>query len=270
MLHLPFRPLLSLIPATALFIALFGNLAAAAPAGASDGPEDFKIEIKGSAWLLDSGGTIQANGSPVDLVSDLGAHQQQPTFYGQLVVKPGRKHRIVVEGTPFRIDGLNTVNRTFTYQGQTFTVSQTVRSNADLNYFFTGYQYDILSGRLGHLGFSVGGAYLGTTGTIHAVELNTTSSKSITIGLPLAGAEFRVFPIPGHTIFEFDGGIRGMAVGDYGHYVHAQGNAGMALGPVTFQAGYRAVNADLHDTGTSPSGVNVRLKGPIFSLVCKW
>lgn len=78
----------------------------------SDDPESFHVEITGSAWLVDSGGTIQAGSSPVDLVSDLGAEQREPTFYGRLVVKPGRKHRIVIEGMPFRLSGYNVVNRT--------------------------------------------------------------------------------------------------------------------------------------------------------------
>lgn len=92
-------------------------------ASISDGnPEDFRVELTGAVWLVNSSGTIQANGTPVDLVSDLGAQQRQPTFFGRLVVKPGRKHRIVIEGTPFRISGYNVVDRTFVYRGQTFNV----------------------------------------------------------------------------------------------------------------------------------------------------
>ena len=64
----------------------------------SESPENFRIEVTGSAWLVDSAGTIQANGTPVDLISDLGAEQQKPSFYGRLVFKPEQKHRIVVEG----------------------------------------------------------------------------------------------------------------------------------------------------------------------------
>ncbi len=90
-----------------------------------ENPEDCKVELTGAAWLQNSSGTIQASGTPIDLVTDLGA-QQQPTFYGRLVIKPGRKHRIVIEGTPFRISGYNTVDRTIVYRGQTFMVNQTL------------------------------------------------------------------------------------------------------------------------------------------------
>ena len=201
------------------------------------GPEDFRIEITGSAWLLDSGGYIQSNAGPIDLVNDLGVQQQQPTFYGKLVFKPARKHRIVIEGTPFQLSGLNTVGRTVVYRGQTFTVNQTLQSSADLTYVFGGYQYDLVSGRQGHFGLSVGGAYLSATGLIRSVQTGVVGTRSETVGLPLAGAEFRLFPIRGHKIFEIDGGVRGMAFGDYGHYIEGTGEGGICVGPLTFLAG---------------------------------
>jgi hypothetical protein len=235
----------------------------------NEDPESFRIEVTGAGWLANPTGTIQSGGNPVDLVRDLGAQQNQPTFYGQLVFKPGRKHRIVFEGTPFRINGYNTVNRSVSYHGQTFNVSQTLQSSANINYFFGGYQYDIVSGPKGHLGFSVGGAYLGATGTITAVQASTIASKSETLGIPLAGADFRLFPIPGRRLIEFEGGLRGMGAGSYGHYLEGTGNGGLCFGPVAVLAGYRQVNALFQDThGTN--GVNVRLKGPIFSMLWRW
>ncbi len=239
---------------------------------ASDGdPENFKIELTGSAWLVDSSGTIQANGTPIELVSDLGVEQQRPTFFGRLVLKPARKHRIVLEGTPLRISGYNTVDRTIVYRGQIFNVDETLRSSADLNYFFAGYQYDFLSGSMGHVGLSVGGAYIGTSGTIISVQSGTTASNTETIGLPLAGIEARVFPIPGRKVLAIEGGIRGMDVGAYGNYIEAAGSGGVNIGPVALLAGYRMLNANIHAASASnPAGVNARLKGPIFSVQWRW
>jgi hypothetical protein len=242
-------------------------------------PESFRLELTGSAWLVNSSGTIQAGGAlasaissitAIDLVSDLGVKQRQPTFYGRLVIKPSRKHRIVIEGTPVGLHGTNVVTRTVIYHGETFTVGQTLQSSADVNYFFAGYQYDVVSRPAGHLGFSVGGAYLNATGTIHGVESGLVATKSETLGLPLAGAEGRVFVIPGRKLLEIDGGIRGMAFGGYGHYVEGTVNGGIGFGPLTVQAGYRAESADLHSTNNGGNGVNVRLHGPIFSLQARW
>jgi hypothetical protein len=201
---------------------------------------------------------------------DLGAEQQQPAFFGRLAFKPTRRQEIVVEGMPLSVQGRNTVRRSVTYHDQTFFVNQTLQSSASLTYLFAGYQYDILSGRAGDLGLSAGGAYLSATGTIHAVEVATSATRSETVGLPLAGVAFRLFPIPGRRWIEVEGGMRGMAFGGYGSYVQAEASGGVGFGPVAFLAGYREVRADLHSTGASSSGVNLHLKGPIFSMQWRW
>lgn len=149
-------------------------------------------------------------------------------------------------------------------------MSETIRSSADLNYFFVGYQYDILTGAKGHLGFSVGGAYLGATGSILAEQINTVGTRSEKIGLLLAGADFRIFPIPHHRIFEIEGDMRGMGLGSYGYYVEATGSGDICLGPVTFLAGYRGVNTQLHETSGRQNGITARLQGAIFSGVFRW
>ncbi|HLH02648.1 MAG TPA: hypothetical protein VKX25_07755 [Bryobacteraceae bacterium] len=227
--------------------------------------------MTGSAWIVNTTGSIQSSGTPVDLVSDLGAAQQQPTFFGRLVFKPGRKHRIVVEGMPFTVDGYNVVNRTIVYRGQTFDVHETVRSAASFNYVFAGYQYDLLSGVMGHLGLSAGGAYVDAGGRITSVETGNTGAKTETLGLPLAGIEGRLFPLPGHRILTVEGGLRGMSVGSYGSYFEAQGSGGVNLGHFALLAGYRSMHPDLHaSSGANPSGVDAHLRGPIFSVQWRW
>jgi hypothetical protein len=229
-------------------------------------PEDFKLELTGSAWILDSSGQIQANGSPIDIVKDLAVEQNQSTFFGRLVFKPARRHRIIVEGAPYRLGGSNTVTRTIVYHDEVFNVNENIRWTADLNYVFGGYQYDLISNRMGHLGLSVGGAYLSGTGIIRAVPDGPVSSKSQTIGLPLAGAEFRLFPVPHHSIFEINGGLRGIGLGGYRHYVEATGSAGIMMGHLALEGGYRAVNANLHDSTEGGSRLFLHLNGPIVSL----
>jgi hypothetical protein len=242
-------------------------------------PENFRIEVTGSAWLVNSRGMIRAggalasgiaSGTLIDLVTDLGVKQRQPSFYGRLVAEPRRKHRFAIEGTPVALHGANVITRTVIYQDQVFTIGQTIKSSADVDYFFGGYQYDVVSVPAGHFGFSVGGAYLNATGIIRGVESGLVATKSETVGLPLAGAEGRVFVIPGRKLLEIDGGVRGMAFGGYGHYVEGTVNGGFGFGPLTIQAGYRAVSADLHSTSTAGDGVDVRLHGPIFSLQARW
>jgi hypothetical protein len=237
---------------------------------ASIDPEDFHVEVTGDAWILNTSGHIQSGPTPVDLRGDLGVEQNQPAFFGKLVLKPGRKHRIIVEGTPYELNGRNTITRTIVYRGQTFNVTDTVVSNASLTYLFAGYQYDVVSTPRGHFGFELGGTYLDATGTLRGLQSGVTATKTQSIGLPLLGAEFRLLPIPGHSLFELNGEVKGMAFGDYGHYVQGTLNAGLRFGLVTVEAGYRIVDADVHESGSDPSGVSPRFKGPIAGLVFRY
>lgn len=245
--------------------------------GIRENPESFRIELMGSDWTVHPGGQIQANGTPVDFVNDLNVGQHNSTFFGQVVIKPGRRHRIIAEGTPFQIGGANAISRSIVYRGRTFNVNETVASAATLNYLFAGYQYDVLTGSKGHLGFNVGAAYLDATGTLEArttsavANTSETATKNQKLALPLAGVDFRVFPIPGRNILEIEGGIRGMKFGDYGYYAQAIAQGGVCLGPFTALAGYRAVNTAIYVTANgSSSGITARLKGPIFSGSFRW
>ncbi len=241
------------------------------PADVEGSPENFKIELTGAFWNRDSGGTLAGDGTTLDLVRDLGTVQQVHTFWGTLVFKPGRKHRIVVEGSPLHLNGNHTATQTFTYNGQQFTFSEPLTTTADLTYIFAGYQYDFLSGRAGHLGASVGGSYFDASGTITASQAGVTSTKSQQFGLPLAGVEFRVFPIPGHPIVDVNGGVRGMDLGNYGHYVEGSASGGIWLfRHLGLHAGYRVMQAYLQDNKASSGSLNVRLHGPIFSASFKW
>jgi hypothetical protein len=245
--------------------------------GANGDPEDFKIELTGSGWTVNSSGQLFIQGDSFDLKNELHVEQNQPTFYGKLVIKPGRKHRIVVEGTPFRLSGFASTQQSGTYRGQQYTVNGSLKSSAELDYVFAGYQYDVWSRPMGHLGFSVGGAYLDASGAVQATvapsslgSANVTLSTSERLGLPLAGAEFRIFPIPHHSLIELNGEVRGMAFGDYGHFIEGGGNAGINLGHFAIEAGYRAVNADIHNTSQVRSGVFAHLHGPIYSVVFRY
>lgn len=258
----------SLVPLSlALLLASLGR-----PSRAADlsDPEDFRIEVTGSAWVLHTFGSIQSGALPVDLRSDLGVEQNTPTFFGKLVVKPARRHHIIVEGTPFNLNGRQTITRSITYRGETFDVADTVVSDASLTYIFGGYQYDVLSRPSGHLGLEIGGAYLNASGTLRGLQSGLTATQSQTVGLPLVGAEFRFSPIPGHPMLELNGEAKGMALGDYGHYVQGTANVGVRFGPMTVEAGYRIVDADVHETGANPSGVSPMFRGPVAGVVFRY
>ena len=222
-----------------------------------------RVEVTASAWQSSISGTVQALGLPVALHSDLKLGDQW-TFFGKLAVRAGRRHRLVIEGSPYDFSGTNTLSRTIAFGGRTYSFSEMIASNATLTYVFAGYQFDAVSRDRGHLGFGVGGAYVGATGAIRSAS-GVQASSNQTIGLPLAGTEFRYFIGPARL--NINGEAKGMAFGGYGNFLQGVVNVGAGLRHVMFQAGYQYLNADIHENrATNPAGIAPVIQGPIFSI----
>ncbi len=62
-----------------------------------------------------------------------------------------------------------------------------------------------------------------------------------------------------------------MALGGYGHFVQGGVNAGIGLGLIGVRAGYRWLNADVHENTSAPDriGVNARIHGPVFGITVR-
>lgn len=228
--------------------------------------ENFHAEVTASAMRTEVEGTLQSGVLPVALHGDLNLADRWQ-FFGKLVFKPGRRHRINVEGSPYTFSGRNTLARTITFNGRTYSFQEPIASNADLAYFFAGYQFDIVAVRQGHLGLEAGGAYVHATGTIRGVTSGLTGTREQRIGIPLAGAEFRVFIVPGSHLLNVNGEAKGMSLGGYGSYFQGNFNVGAGVRWVTVQAGYQYLNADVHENrSVNPVGVNPVIRGPVFSI----
>jgi hypothetical protein len=209
---------------------------------------------------------LRSDGPDVALHGDLNLDHNW-AFFGKLILKPARRHRIVLEGAPYEFSGSNTLARTVIFNGSTYSIADTVASDAELTYFYGGYQYDLLSRDQGHLGLETGGAYLDGSGTIRGVTSGITASRSQRVGLPLAGAEFRVFLLPHRRLVNVNGEVKGMAFGGYGNFFQGGANVGVGFRWITLQAGYQYLNADIHENrSVNPAGINAIIQGPIFSL----
>jgi hypothetical protein len=223
--------------------------------------EDFKIEAGAGAWLAQATGTIQAGPVPIDLENDLGLHGRHPQLAGRLAFQPVRRHRILVEGAPYRFEAENEIAREIIYAGRVYSVRDRIASRAEVNYFFAGYQFDLLSTNHGHLGFQAGGAWFDASATLRSTTLNAEATEAHSIGLPLAGIGFRYGKLIGAS-----GAVKGMALGDLGHYVDARAQFDVHLGRhLTLQAGYAVLDAEVRQR----SGANrlmPRFQGPLFSI----
>jgi hypothetical protein len=141
-------------------------------------------------------------------------------------------------------------------------------SRQPLSRAFTEVQFDIIGRNQRHLGFSVGGVYLNAEGTIRSGTTGLSATRAYDLGLPLAGAEFRAFLIPGSRLLNINGEPRGMQFGGYGHYVRATPAVGLSFGRITLQAGYAILDADIHENRpvTNRTGIAPRFTGPFFGV----
>lgn len=241
-------------------------LFACASAVAQEDPEESRVEAILSTWRTSVTGTLQSGILPVDLHRDLNL-QPAWTFYGKLTFKPGRRHRIFAEGSPYAFDGTNALTRTINFRGVDYTVSDRVTSSADMTWINAGYQFDLLSRPQGHFGLQISGAYVDASGRIRSETTGIQASRSQQLGLPLAGAEFRAWLLPGRRLLSVDGQVKGMAFGGYGHFVQAMGGVGVGIRRLTVRAGYGVLDADIHESrSTSPPGIAPRFAGPMLSL----
>jgi len=249
------------------FLFLFAPLLTA---GSSEGPEDYRIELSGTLWRMNTNGTIHADGTPANLITDLGVGQRQRIYDGRLVLRFKRKNRFVFEGTPISINGMNTLNRSVSYFGQQYSVSETLKSSAQVNYIYGGFHRDWYRGRFGRAGTSIGAAYLGLAGSVQANPSGIDKKGSTPFGLPLAGGDFRFYLIPDKRWLAVEGAVRGLPAGSYGHWLEAIAGVGGWVGPIGMQIGYREILIDFHQTGINPNGMNLRFYGPLATVFWNW
>jgi hypothetical protein len=236
----------------------------------SEGPEDYRIELNANLWRMNTNGTLHSDGMPINLLTDLGVGQRQRIYDGRLVWKFKRKYRFVLEGTPLSIQGLNTVNRSVSYFGQQYSVSETLKSSAKINYVYAGLHHDWYSGRMGRFGSSLGAAYLGLSGSIQAEQSGVSKKNSTPAGLPFAGVDFRFYLIPNKRWIALEGTVRGLPAGGYGHWLEGSGGVGGFVGPIGMQIGYREMLINFHQTGINANGINLRFYGPMASVFWSW
>jgi hypothetical protein len=182
-----------------------------------------------------------------------------------VVFKPARRHRLIVEGTPYRLNGDNMIARQITFAGRTYSFQDRVTSEASIDYIFGGYQYDFLSRPAGHVGIQGGVGYANATGTL-TDQFGFKGVETQSFPFPLVGLEFRVLPLARRHLFSVRGEAKGMSLGDYGRYVEGGIHGGVGFGRhFTVEAGYRIVDADVHRKDET-RGFTPRFTGPLFSI----
>lgn len=212
--------------------------------------EEYRIEASYGWWdaspsLIVNSESLDLLGTDVDLIQDLGIEQRRLGKFN-LVLRPGRKHRLRFERLPIHYEADAVVERSFVFNGQTFNVGLPVQTNAKFDTYRFGYEYDFIYRSKGFIG-----ALLELKYTNVDVELNSPIGNEFTraaapiptIGLIARGyptpklavtGEFSLFRMPESLATQLDGR------GTYTDYdVNATYNFNRYVG---MQAGYRKVD----------------------------
>jgi len=197
--------------------------------------DSYKIRLS-AAWAYSSpSGSLQgsADNGTIDLQKDLGFNSYS-TFIGKVDWKFTRKNHLYFVATPFDTSHQIVLNRTITFQGQTFNVGLTTQSSLRSNLYAPGYQYDIIRRKRGHLGLAVQMDLFDTSAKISAAaqagngQRSASASGSLLAPIPVAGPEFRLYLTNSPKLF-VEGNVYGMYFGGYGNFVSTIGSLGYSL-----------------------------------------
>jgi len=223
------------------------------------------FEFTGAYWLLKANGTVRSGGAPADIKFDLGVRGNKSLILGKAVYRPARKHRILVEFIPYRLRAANVLGRGFAFAGTPFPSGDAIAFKLDVNYFFGGYQYDIVNRERGHIGLLAGLGYFQGKARISSYETGASAKDSRSGPLPLIGMAFRGY-LTDNRLVNINGEVKGMSYGGYGEYLQGMVNLGIGIAKrVTLQIGYTALHADLHDR-PGLRGMELRFAGPMISV----
>jgi len=263
-------------------VLLFAAVTAAAFSQVVVQKEDFDnyhLRIDAGWYYSDPSGNIHGstttdNGTAVDLQKDLG-FTSYSTFSGKADWKFTRKNHLYVTATPFNFSRQKILDRTFTFQGQTFNAGLTTSSSLDTLFVAPGYQYDIIRRRRGHLGIAIQMDLFNTNAKINAAAQVTgdgvhhnavSASGSLLAPIPVAGPDFRLYLTNSPRVF-IQGNVLGMYLFGYGNFVSTTGNVGITLSKhFSALAGYQLASHLIVNDAADRIGLRFVQKGAVVGL----
>jgi hypothetical protein len=247
----------------------------ALPALAADGEDldDYKVRITALWWGFKPIGSVGTSSiGDWDLQRDFD-FQETSTFTGNFDWRFARKHHLLFEAIPITIDRTTTLNRTITFEGQTFPVGIATRARLQWNSLAPGYQYDFIRRNHGYLAIGTQVYILdptaSLTATVTAGGQTGTRSASVhhLVGLPVVGPRWRFYPIPRSGRLAIDGYFEGMYFGKYGDFWSGRAAAVFAIvKPLRITGGYQ-FGTRLNFKGTA-NDIAIRLfdQGPVAGI----
>jgi hypothetical protein len=262
-----------------LAIAILFNLSVA-PLLHADDKEDFdtyKIRIDAAWYYINPSGSFSGTNESgtIDIQKDLG-FKSYSTFAGKADWKFTRKNHVYIAISPLNSSSHQSVlNRTFTFQGQTFNAGIATDSSLNSLYVAPGYQYDFIRRKRGHLGLALQLDIFNTRAKINAAaqvtgggvhQAATSASGSLVTPIPVAGPDFRFYLTNSPKVF-IQGNVLGMYLFGYGNFVSSNGIIGVNFSRHFAAVGGYQLGSRLHVNGTHDHlGLRITQKGAIAGL----
>jgi hypothetical protein len=260
-----------------LWLILLVLLAAAPGALAAGGEKEdydsYKIRFELFWFYSQPSGNFSSKGNTgfFDLEKDVGFNSYS-TFSGKVDWKFTRKNHLYFMGSDFDQSKTFTLNRTITFQGQTFAINSVASGSLHSAVFVPGYQYDFIRRKKWNLGAQVQLDIFDITGSLNAAaqvnngvpQTAVFSSGQLRAPIPIAGPEIRFYPT---ERFFVTANVLGMYFFGYGNFVSSQGTAGFKLTKhIALRGGYQLGSRLNVNTKSQRLGVNLTQKGALAGI----
>jgi len=214
---------------------------------------------------LSPSGNVKTRSTPADLENDLGIDGYKSHFFASVAVKPARRHELLFEGIPYRLNGGGRPTQPIAFVGATFPAGDELSTKIKLDSINAEYRYHFISRNNGAFGMIAGAGYLDGRITVEDITRSVSESNRARVVFPYLGAGGRRF-LQHNYRYSFDGEVKGMPFGNYGYYLQAAGGFGFSpIQTITLRAGYGFLAADVHNKFES-EGVKAHFNGPTLSI----
>ena len=168
--------------------------------------EVYHFEVSGllrnpSPDVVISSESLGILGDQVDFVNTLGI--EKSTFKQlKLVGRPARKHKFRFEFTPINYTAQTTIQKSFVFNGQRYSVGLPVSTELKWNAFRFGYEWDFVYRNRGFAGLVLDLKYTDVTATLTANVLGSTGVEftHARAPIPAIGGIGRVYVVPNISI----------------------------------------------------------------------
>ena len=252
-----------------------------APAIHAQNDDDFdayKVRISGFWFYSNPSGHFDASdgSDQIDLQKDVG-FDSYSTLTGKIDWKFTRKNHFYFVGSSFDQTRQVTLNRTITFQGQTFVAGLSAKANLSAPLYAPGYQYDIFRRRRWNLGVGVQINLFDASASINAAAQVTgdgvhhaavSAKSSLLAPIPVAGPHVRVYLTNSPRVY-VDGDLFGMYLFGYGNFLSTADFVGVTIvRHVSANAGYQLGSRLVvkNDSSNDRIGLHLTQSGPIAGL----